>query len=391
MPDVSEKAITLIVKLTDQCNLHCSYCYYYAGEFASLRTRKHANLSKKLERLSEEIEKSERCIDAESLYVVLHGGEPLLAPREDVRKVLQRLFEVRPDVNVTIQTNGILVDAEWRELFVSYGVSLGVSIDGPQDIHDKNRVFANGRGSYHEAVRGLRILQEAGNDGRVVQPGVLAVFDPEISAKVYFDHFVKELGVRSYDLLFPDDLERFENREYVINCFRRAVDETWRLWVDHDDPGLYIRFIHGALASVVRDRPYMDNFDRELTLVLDLAGDAFYEDNLRPLMPHHELRIGSWSLEGIDAMIDRVDQLLPNIIVPHADCSQCSLLRQCGGGSLSSRFNVASRQFSKSFLCDVYKVGLAHAKEVVNQAQAKRFHGVRSVETSGGQLGAGLT
>jgi len=361
---------SLIIKITDQCNLHCPYCYYYAGDAASLRTRKHRDVGLKLERLVTAITQSEKIMEAEQLLLVLHGGEPLLLPKPVVERFLADLRErlgSRPDI--TLQTNGVLVDEEWVRIFSRYKVGVGVSIDGPAWKHDEFRIHANGSGSHAEAVRGYRLLKEASDRGELDAPGLLAVYDPAVSAREYFDLFVGELGAELYDLLFPDDLERFPNVPEVVQAFNRTVAETWRLWAEKDDPQLAIRFISGALSSWYNQRPHLDNPEATSALVADMAGDVFFEDDLRPALSLETLKVGSWMVEGFDALIGRAFKQMSGLRDYHADCRSCEFLGACRGGQFAFRVDPVTRIFGKSVLCDVYKTGFSNARNLIEKLQ----------------------
>ncbi len=100
-----------------------------------------------------------------------------------------------------MQTNGTLVDDEWVDLFAKHQVMVGVSIDGPKDVHDASRPDRRGRGSYDTTVRGLRLLQAA--SGRIPPTGVLCVANADLDGREVLRHFSEELGVSGLNLLLP--------------------------------------------------------------------------------------------------------------------------------------------------------------------------------------------
>jgi uncharacterized protein len=62
----------------------------------------------------------------------------------------------------TIQTNGTLLDSEWAAFFKEHDFLVGISIDGPRDMHDAYRVNKGGKGPFEQVMRGLALLQEHG-------------------------------------------------------------------------------------------------------------------------------------------------------------------------------------------------------------------------------------
>jgi uncharacterized protein len=96
------------------------------------------------------------------LTVLWHAGEPLVLGVDYYQKALELLERHRrPDVSVTVhfQTNGTLLNQEWIDFFRATGAQVGVSLDGPAELHDRSRKTRRGTGTYQEVMRGVRLLQ----------------------------------------------------------------------------------------------------------------------------------------------------------------------------------------------------------------------------------------
>jgi uncharacterized protein len=120
--------------------------------------------------------------------IVFHGGEPLLLKKSRFDQFCQSLsatLEGHAEVDFAVQTNGTLVDSEWIDLFERHKVAMGVSIDGTPDQHDLRRKDHHGRGSYQATVRGLRLLQEAEQLGRIPSVGAICVVNPGEDTALY--------------------------------------------------------------------------------------------------------------------------------------------------------------------------------------------------------------
>ena len=112
------------------------------------------------------------------VFVVLHGGEPLLVGQHEMRALLDVLVsQLRPvtRLDLRIHSNGLLLDEQWCALFREYGVKVGVSLDGDQAAHDRHRVFADGRGSYFQVLDALALLRRPEN--RQFYAGILCTVD----------------------------------------------------------------------------------------------------------------------------------------------------------------------------------------------------------------------
>jgi uncharacterized protein len=100
---------------------------------------------------------------SEFITIVWHAGEPLvLGPRyyEDAFSCIRDLCPKDLRIAHSFQTNGILITDEWCDVIQKWGVSVGVSVDGPKHIHDASRRTRSGKGTYDKAIEGIRCLQQ---------------------------------------------------------------------------------------------------------------------------------------------------------------------------------------------------------------------------------------
>ena len=160
----------LLVKLASRCNIECTYCYWFRDGDVYKKPAILAAGSEELlcRRIEEHIER----FALEEFVIVFHGGEPLLFPKRrfvGLQRKLRGIQErTRCVIHCGITTNAILVDAEWANIFLDYAVDVTVSLDGPPDIHDKNRIGFKGEGTYTETLRGIQSLRAVG-----IEPGRL--------------------------------------------------------------------------------------------------------------------------------------------------------------------------------------------------------------------------
>jgi uncharacterized protein len=98
------------------------------------------------------------------LTIAWHAGEPLVLPvtfYEGALAIINRLNRAQVRVRHNIQTNGVLIDEKWCAFFLRHGIKVGLSLDGPAFLHDASRLKRNGRGSHADAMRAVRLMQEA--------------------------------------------------------------------------------------------------------------------------------------------------------------------------------------------------------------------------------------
>lgn len=156
---------TLVLMLTYSCNLSCRYCYEAREEGCAPPVDPGGS---RPEMSAETLRKSiafllDNSGESRRVSVVFFGGEPLLRfplLRAAVPMVRAMASAWGKEVSFSLTTNGTLITREIAAFLKGNGVSACVSIDGPPRIHDRNRPYASGRGSYADAARGLSHLLE---------------------------------------------------------------------------------------------------------------------------------------------------------------------------------------------------------------------------------------
>ena len=180
----------LILQPTPFCNIDCDYCYL---PHRSDRSRMSIEtVQRAAERLRDD------GLAGESLTVVWHAGEPLAAPRafyEEAFGVLQQTLGARTLVSHSIQTNAILIDDDWCELFKRHAVRIGVSVDGPARLHDAHRRTRTGGGTHALVLRGMDRLRAHGIGFHVIAVVTAATLaDADAFIDFFLEQGVQELG-----------------------------------------------------------------------------------------------------------------------------------------------------------------------------------------------------
>jgi uncharacterized protein len=189
-----------ILKVASRCNLNCSYCYVYNMADSTWKSRPAVMSNEVFEAALERILQQCRATGQDRFRIAFHGGEPcLIGPdRFDAwcgraRAVLGEIVRLR----LLMQTNGTLLDSRWIDLLRKHHVSVGISMDGPKEIHDAVRVDHRQQGSYDQVERGLKLLQEAG-----VPYGVGCVIPLGADPLTVHRHFLR-LGCNQITYLMP--------------------------------------------------------------------------------------------------------------------------------------------------------------------------------------------
>src|SRR3954452_18338320 len=162
-PTITPRPFHLLAKPTGAvCNLDCAYCFFLSKEllYPGSRFRMADDL---LEAYVRQLIEAHG--DAPEVTIAWQGGEPTLMGLDFFRRSVGLAeSHLRPGQRAayTIQTNATLIDEEWAAFFREHGFLVGVSIDGPRELHDAYRVDKGGKGSFDRVMRGLDHLREGG-------------------------------------------------------------------------------------------------------------------------------------------------------------------------------------------------------------------------------------
>lgn len=283
-----------VLQPTSLCNLNCAYCYVPDRRVRGLMS-------------DEVLEASARFLfevaaGQEKVRFLWHAGEPLTAGvpfYERAFSILQRGAPPGVEVEHAVQTNGTLVTAEWCRFFNEHGVRVGLSIDGPEHVHDASRVSWAGRGSHRRVMRGYALLRDHG-----INPGALCVLTSESlnHPDVLYDFFaetgfesvafnVEEAeGVHRTTSLASVEPGRLESR------YRDFIRQIWRRW--RVDP----------------HRPVIREFDQELGCIQDLQADPAFTRQ-----PDETVPFGIVTIRKDGAISTYSPELASTASAPYAD------------------------------------------------------------------------
>jgi uncharacterized protein len=145
---------TVVLQPTPFCNINCRYCYLPQRDTKTVMPL--ATIVAAFERIFASGWSSPQ------LTVIWHAGEPLVLPVSYYQAAFEAIEARRPpflDLRHSIQTNGMLIDQEWCDFIKKWQIGLGVSVDGPRDLHDTNRVTRAGKGTFDRTIAGVRLLR----------------------------------------------------------------------------------------------------------------------------------------------------------------------------------------------------------------------------------------
>jgi uncharacterized protein len=339
----------VLVKLASRCNLACTYCYWFRdNEVYKLPSLLEESVE---DAFCKKLDVHLREYELDRFQILFHGGEPLLFPKRRFAAFMDKIISTAKSIGVTLDliltTNAALIDGEWIELFKHYRIGISVSVDGPQEIHDRHRIDHKGRGSYDSMKRGLTLLKEAG-----LGAGVIAVCNPETKATDIADHIVSDLGVNHFDVLPPDYTH--EDNAPAISQYYIELFDYWYGALQSKSVG--IRFFEGIIETALGREPKTDSIGYAPVHTVTLLPDGKLEalDVLRiagAAVTRSTLNIFDHSFQDVEHDATWMNAFDASINLA-AKCRECDIVKVCGGGHLAHRYSKERLYDNASVYCE---------------------------------------
>ena len=175
--------LQMILGVTEECNLACRYCVFsdvYSNTRNSSPKKMTIQTAKKaLDYYMQLLEEGKKYNPVRDPSLGFYGGEPLLN-FDLIRQSVTYLLETYPDEKISyhITTNGTLLTDEIIDFLIKNRFSISISLDGPENEHDRNRVYANGKGTFKDVIKNIKKIR----DLHYEKLQILTVFDINTSS-----------------------------------------------------------------------------------------------------------------------------------------------------------------------------------------------------------------
>lgn len=335
----------IVLKLTQLCNLNCQYCYVY-NRGSDLWKHLPQFLPMRLaDVLGQRIESHCGKHEIRSFTIELHGGEPLLYGRDRLRELVQRVRgrAASVDINFCVQTNGLLLDLSWLQLFDELGITFGISmdfVDANAQIPDQ-RVFHSGRGSTDELVARIASLREESPLFDKLCSGALSVINPSASGRDAI-RWLMASGFHSFSFLLPDG--NYANRPHIddAGALTRFLVEAFDEWYEMaPDVQPRIRLFEHFVMRFAGIPVEIDGLGGDLKALCVVNTDGAIEVNDvlsicgEASERYLNIETSELSAHAIEYGVDSLQELC-------TQCSECQFGHVCGGGYLPHRFDGSS-------------------------------------------------
>ena len=360
------------------CNLGCKYCFYL-DKTKFYRGVKNYRMSKRV--LKRFIKQKIESLNTDIVPFSWQGGEPTLLGLDFFKDVvkLQTRYSNGKIIQNGFQTNGVLLNDRWCDFFARNNFLVGLSIDGPEEIHDHYRRKKGGKPSFSDVMKGMSFLKKHNVDFNVLS--VVNDFNSEHPIAV-FDFLKNEC---SNFLQFIPAVDRLlsNNDPNIVKENQEANVHEWSVkpeqygaflcsifdeWIKKDVGQVFIQIFDETLANFVGMPSSVCLFKKTCgdALAIEHNGDVYSCDHY--VYPNY--RLGNILTDHLNDMVNSDRQLkfgehkksgLPGY------CQECEVKFACHGGCPKNRFiKTPNGENSLNYLCFGYKQFFKHVTPYMN-------------------------
>jgi uncharacterized protein len=375
------------------CNLNCNYCYYLEKENMYEGTSSFKMDEELLETFTRKYIHEH---PSRELSFLWQGGEPTLLGIGFYEKALQlqKKYGSGKVISNAFQTNGILLNDDWCEFFKKNNFLVGISIDGPQQLHDQYRTHKGGQGSFDKVMRGIELLKKHRvefntltviNNLNVEHPQTVYRFLKQIgSTHLQFIPVVERISCskeQSLSLVLPDYQGQADIAPWSVSPakYGQFLVAIFKDWVKKDVGRIFVQLFEAALANEVGVPAGVCLFNQCCgdAFVMEHNGDIFSCDHY--VYPEYKLgNVRSTKLNRLTELPFQQQFGLNKYTSLPEECLECSVKKYCWGECPKHRFvESKSGERNLNYFCESYKAIFGYARPYV-KFMANEFRNERS-------------
>lgn len=346
----------VVLKVHSRCDLACDHCYVYEAADQSWRGRPAVPSDRVIAQTAHRIAEHAAAHAVPAVQVIMHGGEPLLAGRDRLGRIIAEVQSALHGVcalDLRIHTNGVLLNEDFCELFAEHGVRVGVSIDGDRAANDLHRRYADGRSSYGKVIGAIRLLDT--DRFRHLYAGLLCTIDLANDPLVVYESLM-DLRPPRIDFLLPhatwDNPPRrgqasgTEYADWLAVIFDR--------WVTEGRPA-EIRTFDSIISTLRGGESLTEALGLGPVDLVVVETDGSYEqvDSLKVAFdgaPETGMNVFDHALDSVGRH--------PGVVARQQGmaglcqtCQECPVVGSCGGGLYTHRYREGSGFANPSVYC----------------------------------------
>lgn len=347
-----------VLKMHSRCDLACDHCYVYEHADQSWRGRPVVVSDDVLRATAERIAEHASAHRLDTVHVVLHGGEPLLAGRARLRRAAAELTGALRGVcalDLRIHTNAVTLDERFCDLFDEFGIKVGVSLDGDRAANDLHRRYRDGRSSHDKVVRAVGLLNEPRY--RHLFAGLLCTIDVRNDPVAVYDALAALTPPR-VDFLLPhatwDEPPPRPDDDAPQTAYARWLLAVYNRWTADGRP-MDVRIFDSVLNTLRGGDSLTESLGLTPSDLAVIETDGTFEqaDSLKTAYD-------GAPATGMDVRTHTLDEVAahPGVVARQqgldglsGQCRSCPVVRSCGGGLYAHRYRTGSGFLNPSVYC----------------------------------------
>ncbi|WP_265523949.1 anaerobic sulfatase maturase, partial [Providencia heimbachae] len=337
-----------------QCNIKCDYCFYLEKEH--IFEHKNWMSEQTLDNFVKKYIESTHFLD---VHFTWQGGEPTMAGIDFFRRAieLQEKYKGNKRIFNALQTNGLLLNDEWCIFLKKHNFLIGVSIDGPEKMHNQYRKTSSGKGTFKKVINAIELLKKHQVEFNALT--VINNFNVNYPIEVYT--FLKDIGskhIQFIELLetdIPNDKFKGDIKFDIVNfsvpakAYGDFMSAIFRHWVRYDIGNIFIRQFESFISCILGNghtscifQPMChDNF------VIESNGDIYECDHF----VYPSFKVANIEDDITDINTPKLSSEKLNL---SKECMTCDYKSICNGGCPKHRINKATNA-NISYFCEGYK------------------------------------
>lgn len=283
--------------------------------------------------------------DLKRVLVIYHGGEPLIFGVDRLihlsKNIRKELKETDCRVDFGIQTNGVLITESILKQLGEEDISVSLSIDGPQEIHDQHRLDHKGKASFKKVHNALKLLKKFPK----TFSGCIAVINPNFDPKMLFKFF-DENEIKEFNILLPDAnyITPPKGKDTTPELYKRWLIQAFDCWFD-EYPHIRCKFFESILMAILGQGGQSDALGLGDVSLLNIETDGTYHDlDVLKITEENYSYLGMGLESHPFSSAEQVDKIKFHRYLLTKEglsykCQSCKHVNICGGGSVPHRYN----------------------------------------------------
>src|SRR5690554_3015202 len=354
---------SVLVKPTGpDCNINCTYCFYLEKADLFPETKRH----RMSDEVQEEMIRQVMQQSGQAVSIAWQGGEPTLMGLDFYKRAIE--LEIKyghgQSVGNGLQTNGTLLNQEWAEFLKKYDWLVGISLDGPEHVHNHYRKDKLGNGTHQKVEDNIRMLLDNG-----VAVNVLATLnDYSVRFPEETYNYFKSLGLTwmqfipivETDASDPSQAAPFSVSAKAYGEFLCKMFDLWIADFKNGEPTTQVRHFDSVFY------PYVGLEAPECTMMKECGPYVVVEHNGNvyscDFFVDPKWKLGNVMKQKVTAMLNSKKQQAfgaAKAFLP-GECRRCPWLTKCYGGCTKDRIKDPNDSRKPRF-CQSYKMFFAHA------------------------------